>query len=79
MPQTTIQKSAAIKFGSTKLEVGDSLTSLINLGAVRDMQFNSKVENIEINFDNTANIKRFKNGTKSVFNLSAYRSRHDNL
>jgi len=65
MPTTTIQKSAAIKFGSTKLEIGASLGSLINLGAIRDMEFTSKAENIEIPFDNTASIKRFKNGQKA--------------
>jgi len=67
MPQTTIQKSEAIKFGSTLLEVGDSFSALTNLGAIRDMVFNSKVENIEINFDNTASIKRFKDGQKASF------------
>lgn len=65
MPQTNIQRDDAIKFGSTKLEVGSSFESLVDLGALRSMQFNSKSETQEIAFDNTANIKKITNGNKA--------------
>lgn len=65
MAQTTIQKRDALRFGSVVLEVGPDFGSLVNLGAIRDMKFNHKGEQIEIKFDNTESIKYFKNGQKA--------------
>jgi hypothetical protein len=67
MPQTSIQKQSSIRFGSTKLEVGADTLSLVNLGALRGMSFNQKVENVVIPFDNTENIKKFKKGLTASF------------
>jgi hypothetical protein len=67
MPQTSIQKQGSIRFGSTKLEVGPDFLSLVNLGALRGMSFNQKVENVVIEFDNTESIKKFKKGLTASF------------
>ena len=67
MPQTSIQKQGSIRFGSTKLEVGPDSGSLVNLGALRGMSFNQKVENVVIDFDNTESIKKFKKGLTASF------------
>lgn len=69
MPQTSIQKRPSIRFGSTKLEVGSDFLSLVNLGALRGMSFNQKVENVVIEFDNTESIKKFKKGLTASFTL----------
>jgi hypothetical protein len=62
MPQTSIQKEASIRFGSGKLEMGASFGALTNLGAVRNLQFNSLKEDVEIPFDNTNPLKKFIKG-----------------
>lgn len=65
MPQTTVQKTNAIKTGSGLLEVGTTTGSLVNVGAIRNLAFNPKTENPEIEFDNTDPIKQFKNGQRA--------------
>lgn len=74
MAQTTIQKQASIRFGSAKLEVGDDFLSLVNLGAIRGLSFNHKVETQTIPFDNTEEIKQFKNGQRAslTFQLAEF-------
>lgn len=67
--QTEIQKSSAIRSGSIVLEVGPSLGSLVNVGALRDISFNQKGEVEEIVFDNVPELKKFRNGNK--FSLDA--------
>lgn len=69
MPQTSIQKQSSIRFGSTKLEVGEDFLSLVNLGALRGMSFNQKVKNVVIEFDNTESIKKFKKGLTASFSF----------
>jgi hypothetical protein len=62
MPQTTIQKQDSIRFGSGKLEMGANFGALTNLGAVRNLVFNSLKEDVQIDFDNTNPMKKFVKG-----------------
>ncbi len=38
MSQTTVQRQNAIRFGSAKFEIGDSLAALTNIGALRNVK-----------------------------------------
>ncbi len=67
MSQTNLQKTDALRYGSVTLSVGDDFSSLINIGAIRNMSFEHKAENIEVAFDNVPSIKKFKNGRKASF------------
>lgn len=67
MSQTNLQKTGALRYGSVTLSVGDDFSSLINIGAIRNMSFEHKAENIEVSFDNVPSIKKFKNGRKASF------------
>lgn len=67
MPQTTIQRTDAVRFGSAILYIGSSFSSLTNIGAIRELVFNHKGETLEIEFDNTDSLKFFKNGQKGSF------------
>lgn len=63
MSQTSIQKQSAIRFGSGKLEMGASTAALTNIGAIRNLVFNSLKEDVQIDFDNTNPLKKFVKGT----------------
>jgi len=67
MAQTTIQRNDAVRFGSAILYIGSSFSSLTNIGAIRDLAFNHKGETLEVEFDNTASLKFYKNGQKGSF------------
>ncbi len=67
MSQTNIQKVDALRYGSVTLYIGDDFSSLVNIGAIRNMSFEHKAENIEVAFDNVPSIKKFKNGRKASF------------
>jgi hypothetical protein len=67
MAQTTIQRNDAVRFGSAILYIGSSFSSLVNIGAIRELAFNHKGETLEVPFDNTASLKFFKNGQKGSF------------
>jgi len=67
MSQTNLQKTGALRYGSVTLYIGDDFGSLINIGAIRNMSFEHKAENIEVAFDNVPSIKKFKNGRKASF------------
>lgn len=54
--QNTVQNSNAIRFGSGKLEVGDDVGSLVNLGAMRGIKFSDEFDVVEIETDNCAPI-----------------------
>ncbi|MFA6315513.1 MAG: hypothetical protein WC648_04065 [Candidatus Paceibacterota bacterium] len=72
MTQTIVQKIDAIRYGSTKVEIGLTLDGLINIGAIRGMKFEHKGENVEIEFDNVDPIKYFKQGDRASFTFTAY-------
>jgi hypothetical protein len=67
MSQTNLQKTNALRYGSVTLYIGDDFGSLVNIGAIRNMSFEHKAENIELAFDNVPSIKKFKNGRKASF------------
>jgi len=62
MSQTSIQKSTAVRKGAVKVEIGDNFASLVDIGALRNPQINSKAENQAIKFDNVEDLKKFVNG-----------------
>ena len=64
MPQTTIQKTPAIRKGAVKVEIGDSFASLVDIGALRKPVITSLVEQQAIKFDNVEDLKKFVNGKK---------------
>jgi len=59
MGQTTVQKSGAIKLGSALMEVGDSIGSLQNLGAMRGIAVTETFDKIEVESDNAGVIKEY--------------------
>lgn len=67
MYQTEIQKSDALRFGGIKLEMGSSLSALVNLGMIRkpDLQLDKK--EVEIKFNNGPKIQKFKEGDYVIF------------
>ena len=62
--QTTIQKEAAIRKGSVRVQVGDNFGSLTDIGALRNPVFTSLVGNQAIEFDNVDDLKKFVDGDK---------------
>ena len=64
MPQTTIQKTPAIRKGAVKVEIGDNFASLVDIGALRSPALTSLAENQAIKFDNVDELKKFVNGKR---------------
>ncbi len=62
MPQTSIQKTPAIRKGAVKVEIGDNFSSLVDIGALRKPVITSLAENQAIKFDNVEDLKKFVNG-----------------
>jgi hypothetical protein len=54
--QTTVQESRAIRFGSGKVEVGDSLANMVDLGAMRDVMFEETWDIVRVLSDNAGEI-----------------------
>ena len=54
--QTAVQDSRTIRFGSGKFEVGETEESLVNLGAMRDIQFEELWERVRVMSDNAGPI-----------------------
>lgn len=67
--QTTVQNIAAIRKGSTRVMIGDDFDNLVDIGAIRNAEFESMVDNQEIEFDNVESLKKFTNGKKVKFNF----------
>jgi len=59
MSQTTVQRSGAIKLGSAKVEVGDDVGSLQNLGAMRGITLSESWDKVEVESDNAGTIKEY--------------------
>jgi hypothetical protein len=57
MAQTTVQKPGAIRFGSGKLEVGTSVGTLVDIGAIRNAVFKEEWEDVEVKSDNAGVVK----------------------
>lgn len=67
--QTTVQKENALRFGSLKVEVGLTLNSFVDIGVLRDANFESKAEFSYLQFDNAEDRKMVKDADK--YGLSA--------
>lgn len=67
MAQTTIQKQAAIRKGSVRVQIGDDFSSLVDIGAIRDPRLVSLVEQQNIEFDNVDDLRQFAEGDKCQF------------
>lgn len=70
MAQTEIQKQGAIRHGSVIVEIGDDLSSLVNIGAIRDLSFNEQGTVAQIEFDNTLPITVTRNGDLYSFDFT---------
>ncbi|MDP2216740.1 MAG: hypothetical protein Q8J68_05575 [Methanolobus sp.] len=57
MAQTTVQNAGAIRFGSGKLEVGTSVATLVDIGAIRNAVFKEEWEDVEVKSDNAGVVK----------------------
>ena len=57
MAQTTVQNQNAIRFGSGKLEIGPSVTNLVDIGAVRNAVFKEEWEDVEVKSDNAGVVR----------------------
>ena len=64
MPQTTIQKSPAIRKGAVKVQIGNDFNTLVDIGALRKPVMTSLAENQSIKFDNVNELKKFVNGKR---------------
>ena len=64
MPQTTIQKTKAIRKGSLKVQIGDNFGSLVDIGAIRNPVLTMLVQNQNIEFDNVTALKTFVDGDR---------------
>lgn len=56
MPQTSIQESNAIRFGSGKFEIGATVGSLVNVGAFRGGKFEETYEKVSVMSDNAGEV-----------------------
>lgn len=56
MKQTTVQEARSIRFGSGMVEVGEDLQNMVNLGAMRDVQFEETWDKVKVMSDNAGEI-----------------------
>ncbi len=54
--QTTVQEARSIRFGSGMVEVGEDLQNMVNLGAMRDVQFEETWDKVKVMSDNAGEI-----------------------
>lgn len=57
--QTTVQDSNTILFGSAKVEVGDTLGTMVDVGAMDDVAFEETKDVVTMKFDNTGDFKKY--------------------
>lgn len=77
--QTNIQNAGAIRVGAVKLEVGTSLLSMVDVGALRNMSWKQKGKTDEILFDNAEKIKKFSDGNIFSFVATLCEINWDNI
>lgn len=72
--QTTVQRPDAVRFGSMKIEIGNSEAALINLGALKDVVLQEQWELVKVIGGNVGEIGRhIKNHIVNVsFNWQEY-------
>lgn len=66
MQQTSVQKSNSIRFGSGKVEVGDDIAGLTNLGSMNGVMFEETWDEVEVKADNAGIIKKGKENQRAA-------------
>lgn len=79
MTQTTIQDISTIRKGSVRVLVGPDFSSLVDIGALRDVGSESMAEKQSIEFDNVDPLKKFVNGRKFHATFTLAEINFDNL
>jgi hypothetical protein len=79
MYQTTVQDSRTIRFGSGKVEVGDSVETLVNLGAMNGISFKETWDNIRVSSDNVGEVDVGINNHKAAIAGNLVEINLDNL
>lgn len=59
MAQTTVQRTAAVRLGSAKVEVGDSVAALVDLGAMRGVQIAESFDKVSVESDNAGTLREY--------------------
>lgn len=54
---TAVQTAAAIRFGSAKVEIGDTVGTLIDIGAARDVKFAHSFDKVVVPSDNAGPVE----------------------
>lgn len=57
MAQTTVQNSSTIRFGSAKFEMGATVGTMVNVGAIRNGVFEYAFDKVTVKADNAGTIK----------------------
>lgn len=79
MNQTTVQKEKALRFGSLKVEIGNTPSTLVDIGALRDVSFEGKGEITALAFDNAPERKLTKDMDKFSLNATLCEINFSNL
>ena len=58
MSQTTVQRPEAVRFGSALFELGETLGSLVNIGALRNCQVAESWEEVKVESGNAGVLKK---------------------
>jgi len=56
--QTTVQESTAVKWGSCLMEVGETVGTLVNVGALRDVVWEETFDKVFVPTDNAGDLQR---------------------
>lgn len=54
--QTTVQEATSIRFGSGKIEAGEAVESLLDIGAMRNIQFEETWDKVRVMSDNAGEV-----------------------
>lgn len=79
MNQTQVQKENALRFGSMKVEIGNTLGTLVDIGVLRDVSFEGKAEITALQFDNAIERKMIKDADKFALNATLCEINFTNL
>lgn len=77
--QTKVQKENALRFGSMKVEIGNTLSTLVDIGALREVGFEGKSEISPLVFDNAPERKIYKDADKFALNATLCEINFSNL
>lgn len=86
MPQTTVQKTEAIRFGSCRIEIGATIGALVDIGVLRDAVFEYTFDKVQLDSDNggvinrgTRNERARMKGNAMEFNLARVADFYDGV